>query len=260
MSSGAPPVAARLRGAWLDRSLDYDAQVELDGRTVRVTFDSLQPQVVEVTADALDGAVFDAGALSLHLHTGKKLVLYDSAHLEGLRHRIEAAMCDFPAQMLSLRNFGSERSAPGSDHDRWFEALLTARRVAEETRTVETQRRAFDAGRLGRHAQITREAYAAARFDGAADRRALEAELEEIAVPYGTALFQLEDAALQLRQSVEMTQFAAWRVWQAAVQGAFRAADEVWADMLPVLADSRGAKGALWRRLLRRGGASRGAS
>jgi hypothetical protein len=259
IESAEMSIPARLRGAWMDRSLDYDAVVDLDRETVRIAYDPLQPQVMELPVSSLDGAVFADDLLTLYFTTGKKVSLYGADALEGLRQRIEAAACAFPEQTLSLRNFGSERSAPGSDHDRWFEALLTARRVAEESHAVETQRRAFDAGRLGRHAQITREGWAAERFDAPADRRALEAELEEIAIPYGAALFRLEDAALALRQASDARQFAEWRIWQVSVRVVFRAADETWAAVVPVLADSRGAKGAFWRRLLRQP-AVRGAS
>ena len=173
-------------------------------------------------------------------------------HLDGLRNRLEAAVCVFPAQTLSLRGFGSERSLPGSDHDTWFDALLTARRVAEESRTIETQRRAFDAERLRRHVRGTIDAWAVARFDEAADRRALVAELEELAAPYVAALEAMEAAAVVLRQAPFSGQFEAWRAWTQTVQRAFRAADDSWALMVPVLCDLRGAKGTLWRRLLRR--------
>lgn len=251
MLQGEGVLPARLHGAWHDRALDFDAAVQLEGATLRVAFDTADPKVITIAVDDLLGAAIDDGTLSLHVKGGNTVVLSGSPHLDGLRHRLEAAVCVFPAQTLSLRGFGSERSAPGSDHDQWFEALLTARRVAEESRTVETQRRAFDAARLLRHAQVTRETWAQARLEGEADRRALAAELEELGAPYAVALRQLEHAALRLRQAPAGTQFETWRRWTGTVQRAFRAADDVWALSVPVLCDSRGSKGALWRRLLR---------
>ncbi len=251
-ADGMLPV--RLRGAWEDRTLDYDAAVHVDASIVRIAFDPDGPKVIELPVSTLAGAVLHADSLTLHPASGRQVTLSGSPHLDGLRNRLEAVVCTFPAQTLSLRAFGSERSAPGSDHDRWFDALLAARRLAEESRTIETQRRAFDTGRLARHAAATRESWAADRFDGAADRRALAAELEEVAAPYDRALLQLETAALALRNAPDAAQFAEWRRWTAAVQGAFRAADESWTQMVPVLCDSRGAQGSMWRRLLRRGG------
>ena len=252
MSVSAGMLSARLHGAWDNRALDYDATVQFNGSVLRIAYDAAAPQAIELTIDQLRGAVLTDDALTLHVTGGGTVVLSGSPHLDGLRHRLEAAVCVFPAQTLSLRGFGSEHSAPGSDHDRWFDALLTARRVSEESRTVETQRRAFDAPRLARHAQLTREAWAVSRADAAADRRALEAELEEIALPYTTALRQLEHAALRLRQASDDVQFDVWRRWTLMVQRAFRNADDVWTLMVPVLCDPRGSTGTLWRRLLRR--------
>jgi len=247
-------VPVRLRGAWDDRALDYEAAVHVDANMVRIAFDPGGPKVIELPVTSLDGAVLRGDELTLHPVGGKHVTLRDSPHLGGLRNRLEAVVCTFPAQTLSLRAFGSERSAPGSDHDRWFDGLLSARRLAEESRTVETQRRAFDASRLARHAATTREAWAGERLGGDADRRALTAELEEIGAPYQQALVQLEAAALALRNAPDDDQFAEWRRWAGAVQQAFRGADETWARMVPVLCDSRGVQGSMWRRLLRRGG------
>ena len=199
----------------------------------------------------MQGAVYAHGALQLHRGDGSVVTLSGSPHLEGLRHRLEAEVCTFPAQLLSLRGFGSERSAPGSDHDRWFEALLTARHVAEESRTIETQRRAFDGERLRQHAGVTREAWAAARFEKPADRRALIAELEELGESYAAALVAIDDASALLRHAADSVQFGQWRHWTDRVQLAFRAADEAWTAMVPVLSDSRGAQGSMWRKLIR---------
>jgi hypothetical protein len=254
MSKSDRSLAVRLRVPSEVGSLDHDVFVELDADALRVrSAPDVRPSL-EVPLNDVRGALTRDDALVLSLSDGHELMLTDSPHLDGLRHRLEAAVCVFPAQTLSLRGFGSERSAPGSDHDRWFDALLAARRLAEESRTVETQRRAFDSTRLARHAQLTREAWAAERFDDAADRRALAAELEDIAAPYSTALRQLEHAALRLRQAPDSLQFETWRRWTGIVQRAFRAADDVWALSVPVLADSRGAKGSLWRKVLRRSG------
>lgn len=251
MLSGDGVLPARLQGAWHDRTLDHAAAVQLDASALRIAYDDAEPKVIELSVVDLLGAELQNGVLSLHARVGGTVLLSDSSHLNGLRNRLEAVVCVFPAQMLSLRSFGSERSAPGSDHDQWFEALLAARRLAEESRTVDTQRRAFDSARLARHAELTREGWAAVRFDGDADRRALTAELEELGMPYSQALRRLEHAAHRLQQSPQANQFETWRRWTETVQRVFRAADDVWTVSLPALCDSRGAKGALWRRFLR---------
>jgi hypothetical protein len=247
-------VVARVRGVAPDAAATFDAAVRLEQAVLRISYVADVPTLLEIPIQTLNGATFEDGTLTLHRPNAAAVTLHESAHLDGLRHRLEAAVCSFPAQTLSLRHFGSERSAPGSDHDLWFDALLAARRVAEETRTVETQRRAFEAARLMRHAQVTRAGWAAARFEDPADRRALEAELEEASAAYTGALRQLEHAALRLRQAPDDRQFSTWRRWTATVQRAFRAADDAWELMVPVLSDSRGASGSFWRRVLRRTG------
>jgi hypothetical protein len=244
-------LTARLHGRWDDRALDYDAAIELRNRVLRIAFDEAKPTILRVPVDDMQGAVFADGQLLVHRSDGSIVTLSGSPHLEGLRHRLEAEVCTFPAQTLSLRGFGSERSAPGSDHDRWFEGLLFARRVAEESRTVDTQRRAFDAERLRRHAATIRETWAAERCERPADRRALIAELEEIGDPYAAALAAMGEMSPLLRRAPDAAQFESWRTWTITVQRAFRAADDAWSLMVPVLADSRGATGSLWRKLLR---------
>jgi hypothetical protein len=253
MAPVGAPLAVRLHGAWQDRALDYDATVRLDDYTLTIDCAQGTPPRITLPADQLTGAELRGDTLTLRAVDGHAVVVSAPEHLDGLRNRLEAAVCVFPAQTLSLRGFGSERSAPGSDHDRWFEALLHARRVAEESRTIETQRRAFDAARFTRHAHALRESWAAERFTAAADRRAMQAELEELATPFTQIIRQLEHSSLRLRQAPDAHQFDAWRRWTAVVQQTFRAADDVWMAMVPVLADSRGSQGSFWRRLIRRG-------
>ncbi len=256
MQQSVGALSVRLHGAWENRALDYDASVLLQGDVVRIAYNQSTSPMIEFAVHELTGAVFRDDTLTLHLRGGAPVVLSASPHLDGLRNRLEALVCTFPAQTLSLRGFGSERSAPGSDHDRWFEALLLARRVAEESRTVETQRRAFDASRLSRHAQTTRETFAKERHTAPADQRALNAELELLGSPYALTMRALEQAGLELRHAPESAQFDVWRAWVECVQKSFRAADDVWTAMVPVLCDSRGVKGTFWRRLVNKRGDS----
>ena len=111
-------VPARLRGAWHDRSLDYDAAVQVDGGSLRIAFDPSDPKTLAIPLNDLDGAALRDGVLTLYPGTGRTVTLYDSPQLDGVLHGLIAAVCEFPAQTLSLRAFGSEWSAPGSDHDR----------------------------------------------------------------------------------------------------------------------------------------------
>lgn len=255
MSRGEAVHDVTVHGLRRGEELDGPARLALAPAGVQLAFEAPRPRTIVIALDALDGATWDGTTLALHETSGDVLHLRGTPHLDGVARRLEAAVCDFPEQTLSLRGFGSERSAPGSDHDRWFDALLTARRVAEETRTVATQLRAFDAAALAAAAGATCLAFAQERHPEAGpDQRALHAELEELAAPYLAALEQVQGAARAVVEGDVDRRFAGWRAWTATVGRAFHAADDVWMAMVPVLCDSRGAGGRLWRRLLRRDG------
>lgn len=146
-------------------------------------------------------------------------------------------------------------SAPGSDHDRIFAPLLQARTTAHRVRGVEAQAAAFDAPRLERDWRAAISALALARHPRSApDRRALEAELDQLGRPLWEALARMQDAATALRLATPDAKRASWERWVSSVQEVFDRADDWWRLSLPVLGDPRGRRGALWRRFLRRQG------
>jgi hypothetical protein len=164
-------------------------------------------------------------------------------------------MPDFPLPEFtrSLRALAVP-SAPGSDHDRVFAPLLQARTSTQRVRTFEARIGAFDAARLER---AWREAIAALAADrhprSAPDRRALAAELEELAAPVWRALGALTRSAASARAAPLADREGAWEAWVASVQQVFNAADDWWRAALPVLGEPRGRRGAFWRRILGRG-------
>lgn len=144
-------------------------------------------------------------------------------------------------------------SAPGSDHDRVFKPLIQARTAAHKVHAVDAQVAAFDATRLEREWREAIAAFAAARHGRSApDRRALEAELDTLGTPLWSALQALQQSAAATRTVAVAERKAAWERWVLAVQHVFDTADDWWRAVLPVLGDSRGRSGALWRRVLRR--------
>lgn len=167
----------------------------------------------------------------------------------------------FPEVTRALRAFGTRRGRPGSDHDRFFAPLLDPLRRARDHVAHGTDRPWDAAAHVDATAVVagTRTAIdaMAAEHGGAnaADRRALAAELEELAEPLFVALGVLGTTAAALAAAVDAERPAAWRAWATALARAFAAADGVWEAMLPVLADPRGGAGRLWRRVLRGGGA-----
>ena len=166
-----------------------------------------------------------------------------------------------PELTRALRTFASHRGAPGSDHDRYFAPLVTALRSARDALATggDAPWRAaehVDAAAVAEALRGTLGALAVERAGAsAAARRALEAELLELADPTFTALGEVGARARALRSASADARPAAWNAWTTALGRAFAAADSCWEASVPALADPRGGMGRLWRSLLRQGGA-----
>jgi len=142
-------------------------------------------------------------------------------------------------------------SAPGSDHDVAFAPFLHARALAHRAQSMEAQLAAFDASRIERALRSAIAELAERKHKKSApDRRSLEAELELLAAPVFAAFHSMNAAASLAKLASAKDRRVAWDVWVETVQLMFRAADDWWADAIPALADSRGRRGALWRRVI----------
>ena len=149
------PLLARLHALWRGRELAGEVSVAAHDDAVRLALRAPRAELLVLPYASLDGVTFDGATLALHEARGDVLELTGDAALGALAARIEAEACSLPEQTLALRGFASERSAPGSDHDRWFAALLTARAACAAERTLAGQVAAFDAPALARHARAT---------------------------------------------------------------------------------------------------------
>ncbi len=162
-----------------------------------------------------------------------------------------------PELTRALRTFASHRGAPGSDHDRYFAPLVGALRVARDALAAggpEPWRAAerVDAAAVADAVRATCAALAGERAGGSAPaRRALEAELVELAGPLLAALDDVAARARALAAADAVERPACWGEWSRALGAAFAAADASWEASLPALADPRGGMGRLWRSLLR---------
>ncbi len=142
-------------------------------------------------------------------------------------------------------------SAPGSDHDVVFTPLIEARRAAQRATSLEQQLTAFDGTKLDRAWRGSIVTLAERKQPRTLpDRRALAAELELLATPLWATLRDLEKQAAAVRAAAPDAKRAAWEQWIEQVRRVFRAADEWWESSLPALADARGRRGVLWRRVL----------
>lgn len=163
-----------------------------------------------------------------------------------------------PELTRALRAFASHRGAPGSDHDRYFAPLVGALKGARDALAAggpEPWRAAerVDAAAIAERMRAVCAALAEERAAGSAPgRRALEAELVELAEPLFAALAEAGARAEALAAAGAGGRAAAWGAWTAALGRAFAAADTSWEASVPALADPRGGVGRLWRTLLRR--------
>jgi hypothetical protein len=168
-----------------------------------------------------------------------------------------AADYQLPEVTRALRAFGARRGRPGSDHDQFFAPLLDPLRRARDHVARGTDRPWEAASFVDAAAAAAgvRAAVAALAAEHGGpqppDRRALAAELGELAEPLYAALAQLGGAGAALAGAAPAERPAAWRAWALALARAFVAADAAWEAMLPALADPRGGAGRLWRRVLR---------
>lgn len=218
--------------------------------------------VVTIEHDCLEGIDVPApGAVRLHCAGGDAVTLVvapaPASAAPGdapLRDALELAATRLPELARSLRTLGSRRGLPGSDHDRFFRPFLLARQRLEGGRSLEERLQGADATVLRAEVERALQRFAEERHpESAPDRRALHAELEDLAEPLLDALERLDARADAVRSADDVVRIAHWRRWAAALADVFLRADAWWAGALPALADPRGRDGRLWRRILRKG-------
>jgi hypothetical protein len=151
-----------------------------------------------------------------------------------------------PELTLSLRSFGSRRGVPDEqqvlddEEARFFAPILEARRAAAGVLTRVQVVAAFDARRLGALLDATIRAFAAERFQSRPPaRRALEAELFEIAEPLRAALRELRELGELVAAAREPAQeYDSWTRWLDQLRATFRVADAIWPRLSGVLVAS----------------------
>jgi hypothetical protein len=249
---GDPGVRLTVSGLLRGHDLAGDAMVALDEDVLRI--DSAGG-ALRLPLAWLDGARYAVGTLELFMTRGDVVVMSGSPALGTLATQLERRVMMIPELTRSLRGLGSGRAAPGPEHDRFFGALLAARREAEAAPSPDRARAAFDAAAL-RDALIQRLHDMAGDHhpDEPPERRALDAELLELAEPLLAQLGLLERKQEALASSDDAERLARWREWAAALHVTFERADAVWLEMVPALASDRPTRAKRWNR---RGGGAR---
>ncbi|MGZ8377470.1 MAG: M14 family metallopeptidase [Gemmatirosa sp.] len=264
MADALAPARVHVRGLLRGRELDAPGSAHLDADRLTVTVPEARDLVLSVAR--LDGlrvhdaeiACFVAGgdALELTLQAGG-----DAHAFRALGAALRARAYALPEVTRALRAYGSRRGSPGSDHDRFFAALVDPLRAARDHvarggAEPWTAAAHADGAAMATAMHAAMSTLASERFpQHPPERRALEAELHDLVEPVGEALQALTERAVALHDAADDVRLLRWREWGASLGEAFARADRAWLAALPVLADPRGGAGRLWRRVLRRGGA-----
>ena len=169
--------------------------------------------------------------IELVLRDGTKITFVANS-TPPLRDELLVRCRAVPELTSALRAFGSRRGHRSvrthatRDQQRFFAPLLDARRQAVSAKTPGAAMAAFDAGSLTTAFDTALHELAAQRYgDNAPARRALEAELVDLAEPLHAALESLREAARQASASEDLK---VWRAWTRQLGATFAAADRVW--------------------------------
>jgi hypothetical protein len=172
--------------------------------------------------------------IELLLRDGTKIT-FVATSTPPLRDEILIRCRAIPELTTALRAFGSRRGHRSvrphatRDQQRFFAPLLDARRQAVAAKTPSAAMAAFDAGALTTAFDTALRELAAQRYgqNGPA-RRALEAELVDLAEPLHVALDRLREVATKASASDDLR---VWRAWTRQLSATFEAADRVWLSM-----------------------------
>lgn len=242
-----PRLAVKVRGTVRGTVIDADGTVRVVGDVVAIHIDDREHTA---RIDRIDGVVWEEPVLTLHI-ARDTVELSGHAGVQPLGAHIVTTALVLPELTRTMQGLGSRRGRPGADHDRFFTALLTARRAAEGFVEPESRLAAFDSKRLSQTLTTLLTEFAAERYpESPPDRRALEAELFEYAEPLYATLEALGEAAEQVRSSGTAVRLARWREWTRAAHRVFEEADRCWIAVLPALTASpiRPPRRRFWRR------------
>jgi hypothetical protein len=207
--------------------------VRLDDDTITVAVRSTADErPVRLSVDSIDSVAVAGNELVLSLRNGGRVTI-ESPGAAQFAKDVLARCRSLPELTRALRTFGSRRgsrsrrdSAP-AEQRRFLAPLLEARRLAGAADAPAATIAAFDGGALSQAFSTTLREFAAERYaDPGPARRALEAELDEIAEPLMTAITVLVEAGNGARTAVD--DLTLWRAWAGQLRSTFEIADRVW--------------------------------
>jgi hypothetical protein len=243
----SPPLAIAVWALWRGQEIAGPGTFELLADSARVCVPSAGLDVV-LAFSTLDGARVSLGHLTLYPSNGDVVELSGAAELGESGRHLRARACTLPELTLALRGLGSPSAHPGPDHDRYFGPLLAARRAAQRASDPAGRLAAMRGSALEAELERVLHLFAGERYPASPpDRRALEAELDDLAAPVRTSLRRLDDAARAAAAASDDTAFVWWRAWAAECRALFAHADACWLAAIPALATAPPAPRRFWR-------------
>lgn len=204
----------------------------VDSDALTVVRTEAEDRPVRVPLATIDAVDVRDDELALALHDGSTVRLAMASANQFADHLL-AHCCALPELTRTLRAFGSRRGqrasrlAGAAEQQRFFAPLVEARRQASRAGSPFDAVDLFDAQVIDSAVEATLNSFAAERYgENGPARRALEAELTDLAEPLHLALAELGEAAGDAR--MERGDLRVWRRWCGALKSAFEAADRVW--------------------------------
>ncbi len=210
--------------------------VLLDDDTIIVTVRSpADDHPVRVGVDSVDSIAVAGNELLFALRDGTRITIESPAASQFATDVLTRCRA-LPELTHALRTFGSRRGtrsrrdSAAAEQRRFLAPLLEARKLAGASDAPTATIAAFDGGALSQAFSTALREFAAERYaEPGPARRALEAELDEIAEPLMTAITALVDAGNGARSAVD--DLTLWRGWASQLRSTFEIADRVWISL-----------------------------
>jgi hypothetical protein len=212
-----------------------DSIIVVDEHAVNISIpETGNDQPLRVPLASIEAVTATSEEIELVLRDDTKIT-FVATSTPPLRDEILLRCRAVPELTSALRAFGSRRGhrsvrkTAAQDQQRFFAPLLDARRQAVAAKSPDAAMAAFDAGALTTAFDTALRELAAQRYgENAPARRALEAELVDLAEPLHGSLERLREAARTASSSEDLE---VWRAWTRQLRATFESADRVWISM-----------------------------
>ncbi len=209
-----------------------DGSVLIDDDAVIITLNATADRRLRMVLTMVDAVSVTGDDVSITLRDGTHIVVTTAAAAQTAEELMFRCRT-LPELTRALRAFGSRRGhrstraqAP-ADQARFFAPLLEARRRAGAAGPPRSVIEAFAAGQLAAELVAALESFATERYAAPGpERRALHAELTDIAEPLIESLKSLDEAAAGASDSIDDLRL--WRTWSNQLRATFETADRVW--------------------------------